>query len=86
MGQLMTEREAAESLKLSPTTLRTWRSRGYGPIFCRAGGAIRYLAEDIEHKSPVEHSLNQVLGSESLYTRLTTSKAKVEELWPPKRN
>ncbi len=48
MHQIMTEFEAAEYLKLSPATLRTWRSRGLGPVYTSAGGAIRYLVEDIE--------------------------------------
>ena len=48
MGEILTEREVAEHLKLSPATLRTWRSRGRGPVYTSAGGAIRYLVEDVE--------------------------------------
>ncbi len=42
-----------------------------------------YLASDIENENPVEHGLDQILGSDPLYYSLATSKAKVEEIWPP---
>ncbi len=69
MHPLMTEMEAAERLRLSPATLRTWRSRGRGPVYTSAGGAIRYLVEDIERGlkdrrvEPGERQAAQVEGS-----------------------
>lgn len=42
--RLLTEKEAAAMLSLSPATLRRWRSTGEPrqPEFCRIGRAIRY--------------------------------------------
>lgn len=44
---LLTEREAAAWLRLSPSTLRTWRSLGRGPKFKKIGGSVRYLETDL---------------------------------------
>ncbi len=47
--KLLTEREAAAMLAVSPTTLSTWRSRGrYSLPFVRLGSAraIRYRVSD----------------------------------------
>ena len=44
--KLKTE-EVARDLKVSPATLRQWRSRGVGPAFLRLGRAIRYDSVDI---------------------------------------
>ena len=38
----LTETEAANRLKMSPKTLRNWRSAGQGPTFLRFGSLIRY--------------------------------------------
>jgi excisionase family DNA binding protein len=43
----LTEREAAEVLGLSVTTLRAWRHRGKGPRFLRLGRSVRYLPSDV---------------------------------------
>ncbi len=42
---LLTERQAADLLALSPRTLQAWRIRGGGPAFIKLGSAIRYDAE-----------------------------------------
>ena len=39
--------EAAEFLRLSPQTLRNWRTQSRGPAYSRAGRAIRYNIEDL---------------------------------------
>jgi hypothetical protein len=48
MGVLMGEREAAEILKLSPITLRIWRSKKRGPQYVQLGRAIRYRESDLK--------------------------------------
>jgi predicted DNA-binding transcriptional regulator AlpA len=48
MPSLLTQAETALLLRLSPTTLATWRSRGGGPRFVKLGDAIRYDLRDIE--------------------------------------
>jgi hypothetical protein len=46
--ELFDERQAAEFVRLSPTTLASWRSRKKGPAFVRLGRAIRYRRKDLE--------------------------------------
>lgn len=47
--RLLTEREAADILKISARTLEAWRTQGGGPMFIRLRGcAIRYRQTDIE--------------------------------------
>ncbi len=43
----MNDREAAEFLRLSPQTLRNWRTQSKGPVYIKAGRAIRYAMEDL---------------------------------------
>ena len=42
LQQLYTETEAAEYLRISPATLRTWRCRGGGPMVLKLGRNVRY--------------------------------------------
>lgn len=44
---LLTEKEAATVLKLSPKTLALWRYQSTGPAYVRLGGSIRYRPEDL---------------------------------------
>lgn len=45
--QLLTRIEAAEFLRLSPDTLRTWSHMGKGPRFLKFGRAVRYRLDDL---------------------------------------
>ena len=44
---LLMEVHAAKLLNLSVRTLQSWRLRGEGPAFVRAGRAIRYSRRDL---------------------------------------
>jgi hypothetical protein len=44
---LLMEEHAARLLSLSVRTLQSWRLRGNGPAFVRAGRAIRYRRRDL---------------------------------------
>jgi hypothetical protein len=44
---LLTEVQAADALNLSVRTLQSWRPKGRGPSFVRAGRAIRYRKRDL---------------------------------------
>jgi Helix-turn-helix domain len=44
---LLGEMQAAKLLNLSSRTLQTWRAKGVGPAFVRAGRAIRYRYRDL---------------------------------------
>lgn len=46
-ASLLTERDVASELRLSPAMLRKLRREGSGPTFIRIGSAIRYPAADL---------------------------------------
>jgi hypothetical protein len=48
MEDYLNDVEAAEFLRLSPQTLRNWRTQSRGPAYIRAGRAIRYSSEDLK--------------------------------------
>jgi len=48
MVRLLTQREAASALRLSERTLERLRLQGNGPMFVKAGRAVRYRESDIE--------------------------------------
>ena len=43
----LNDKEAASFLRLSPQTLRNWRTQSRGPAYIKAGRAIRYAMEDL---------------------------------------
>ena len=43
----MNDVEAAKFLRLSAQTLRNWRSQCRGPVYIKAGRAIRYAMDDL---------------------------------------
>jgi len=45
---LLTEDEAADSLRISVRTLQAWRLKQAGPAFVRVGRTIRYRHGDIK--------------------------------------
>jgi predicted DNA-binding transcriptional regulator AlpA len=48
MVRLLTQRETATLLRLSERTLERLRLRGTGPLFVKAGRAVRYRECDVE--------------------------------------
>ncbi|MCK7581560.1 MAG: helix-turn-helix domain-containing protein [Chromatiales bacterium] len=46
--RLLTERQAADKLAVSPRTLQNWRRYGEGPRFVKLGAAVRYVEGDID--------------------------------------
>lgn len=45
---LLSTREAALYLALSPRTLEKWRTRGTGPVYARVGRRVVYRREDLD--------------------------------------
>jgi predicted DNA-binding transcriptional regulator AlpA len=45
--RLLNEKQAAETLGLSPATLSSWRCRKKGPRWVKLGGAVRYDDADL---------------------------------------
>lgn len=48
MQELLTLREAADRLRISPQTLMNWRSKNKGPKSAMFGGRVRYRPQDID--------------------------------------
>lgn len=46
--EVISEKEVAKWLKLSPITLRNWRNQGKGPPYVKMGRSVRYRVSDIE--------------------------------------
>lgn len=46
-SKLLTDKEAAEYLTLSVSTLRAWRLKGVGPSYRKLEGAVRYNILDL---------------------------------------
>ena len=48
---LRDEKEAAEYLdnKISVATLRYWRHKKIGPVFCRLGGRVLYPEDELDN-------------------------------------
>lgn len=51
-GELVTEAEAAETLKCSRTTLANARSAGRGPRFVKIGTMVRYFRSTLTEWQP----------------------------------
>ena len=47
VSDYLNDLEAAKFLRLSPQTLRNWRTQSRGPVYIKAGRAIRYAIEDL---------------------------------------
>ncbi len=47
--EVFTTREAAKILKVSPYTLRNWKSKGIGPELVKVGGRIMYSETALEN-------------------------------------
>ncbi len=49
---LLTEKEAAERLKVSQRTLQSWRQRGIGPAYTKLGAGtrapVRYVSDIVD--------------------------------------
>lgn len=46
---LLTQAEVADQLRISPRTLESWRSKGYGPSTRRIGNRVMYRQTDIDN-------------------------------------
>ena len=45
--ELITTQEVAEWFRTSPSTIRYWRSIGYGPVGRRVGRRVLYRRQDV---------------------------------------
>lgn len=64
---LLTQKQAAELLNVSPRTMENWRLRGGGPRFARIGHRnIRYRGEDID-RWIAEHTFANTTEADHAY-------------------
>jgi excisionase family DNA binding protein len=56
----LTLTEAAEALRVHPTTLRRWADSGQIPVFLTPGGHRRFAASDVQHMAARRHSVRRV--------------------------
>jgi hypothetical protein len=47
MNDLLSERQTAKLVKLKPKALRILREHGFGPLWVKTGGRIRYKAASV---------------------------------------
>jgi predicted site-specific integrase-resolvase len=48
ISELLTPKEAAAFLKVSPRSMERWRNKGTGPKFSRLNGRVRYSMSDVQ--------------------------------------
>jgi excisionase family DNA binding protein len=48
MSELLTPKETAKVLKVTPAALSRFRREGRGPAFTRVGKLVRYRCEDLD--------------------------------------
>jgi len=56
----LTLTEAAEALRVHPTTLRRWADSGQIPVFLTPGGHRRFARSDVQHIATRKHSVRRV--------------------------
>jgi len=56
----LTLTEAAEALRVHPTTLRRWADSGQIPVFLTPGGHRRFAQSDVRHMAVRRHSVRRV--------------------------
>jgi excisionase family DNA binding protein len=56
----LTLTEAAEALRVHPTTLRRWADSGQIPVFLTPGGHRRFAQSDVHHIAARRHSVRRV--------------------------
>ncbi len=67
---LLTEKESADLMRISPKTLQAWRTSGGGPAFTKVGRAVRYSRDTIESwlRSRERHNTS-LAGAGEIHTR-----------------
>ena len=56
----LTLTEAADALRVHPTTLRRWADTGQVPVFLTPGGHRRFAASDVRHIATRRHAVRRV--------------------------
>jgi excisionase family DNA binding protein len=84
--QWLTLTEAAEALRVHPTTLRRWADSGQVPVFLTPGGHRRFAASDVKDIAARRHSVRRVGPVERIWAEqaLKQARIKLSEQEPPR--
>jgi len=72
----LTLTEAAEAMRVHPTTLRRWADSGQIPVFLTPGGHRRFAASDVQHMAVRRHAVRRVGPVERIWADAAISLAR----------
>jgi excisionase family DNA binding protein len=76
--QWLTLTEAAEALRVHPTTLRRWADSGQVPVFLTPGGHRRFAASDVRDIATRRHSVRRVGPVERIWAEQALKQARLK--------
>jgi excisionase family DNA binding protein len=74
----LTLTEAAEALRVHPTTLRRWADSGQVPVFLTPGGHRRFALSDVKDIAARRHSVRRVGPVERIWAEQALKAARVK--------
>jgi excisionase family DNA binding protein len=75
--QWLTLTEAAEALRVHPTTLRRWADSGQVPVFLTPGGHRRFAASDVRDIATRRHAVRRVGPVERIWAEQALKQARI---------
>ncbi len=76
--QWLTLTEAADALRVHPTTLRRWADSGQVPVFLTPGGHRRFAASDVRDIATRRHAVRRVGPVERIWADHALKQARVK--------
>ncbi|MDH4038725.1 MAG: helix-turn-helix domain-containing protein [Candidatus Krumholzibacteria bacterium] len=76
--QWLTLTEAAEALRVHPTTLRRWADSGQVPVFLTPGGHRRFAMSDVRDIAARRHSVRRVGPVERIWAEQALKQARIK--------
>lgn len=76
--QWLTLTEAAEALRVHPTTLRRWADSGQIPVFLTPGGHRRFAMSDVKDIAARRHSVRRVGPVERIWAEQALKQARMK--------
>ena len=76
--QWLTLTEAADALRVHPTTLRRWADSGQVPVFLTPGGHRRFAVSDVKDIAARRHSVRRVGPVERIWAEQALKQARLK--------
>lgn len=76
--QWLTLTEAADALRVHPTTLRRWADSGQVPVFLTPGGHRRFAVSDVKDIAARRHSVRRVGPVERIWAEQALKQARIK--------